>query len=111
MFGFVLIYWVGKYFYKLAEEYKENKWLYAILGIAIYFGSQLLTGVFLGLLDIMFGWNIDWEGNVAINLLGLPIGIGFSYLFYILLERKWKKDKIEVIESIDDIGNHNNVEL
>ena len=95
----------------LAEEYKENKWLYAILGIAVYFGSQLLTGVFLGLLDLVFGWNIDWEGNTAINLLGLPIGIGFSYLFYILLESKWKKDKIEVIESIDDIGNHNNVEL
>jgi len=102
MFGLILIYWVGKYFYQLAEKYNQNKWLYAILGIVIYFVSQLLTGLFLGILDMIFGWNINWD-NTAINLLGLPIGIGFSYLLYILLEKKWKKEEVK-IDSIQDIG-------
>ena len=102
MFGIILIYWVGKYFYQLAEKYNQNKW-FAILGVVVYFGSQLLTGVFLAILDFIFGWNVDWESNTAINLLGIPIGCGFSYLFYILLEKKWKKEEVK-IDSIQDIG-------
>jgi len=41
MFGIILIYWVGKYFYQLAIEFNKSKWGYAVLGLATYYGSQL----------------------------------------------------------------------
>ena len=51
MLGIVLIYWLGKYFYQLAEKYNQNKWLYAILGIVVYYVSQLFFGFVLGILS------------------------------------------------------------
>ena len=35
MLGLVLLYWIGKYFYKLAEEYDKSKWGFAILGLVL----------------------------------------------------------------------------
>ena len=44
MLGFILLYWIGKYFYKLAEKYQKSEWGYALLGIGSYYGGILLAG-------------------------------------------------------------------
>lgn len=103
LFGFILIYWIGKYFYQLAEKYNRSKWLFAILGIVVYYLSQFVIGLFIGILNGIFDFGIDFN-NVGVNLMGIPIGFLFVYLFYILLEKNWKKNKIEPIESINQIG-------
>jgi MFS family permease len=107
MLGIVLIYWLGKYFYQLAEKYNQNKWLYAILGIVVYYVSQLLFGFLLGILNELFSWGINFD-NFAINLLGIPVGLLASYLFYFLLEKVWERDVVIVKDSIYDIGKPEN---
>lgn len=102
--GLIFIYWIGKYFYQLAEEFNKNKWLFAILGVVVYYAAQLIVGVLIGVLAMFFNWNIDFESNIQMALIGIPAGAGITYLFYFLLERKWKSEKIEVKDSIQDIG-------
>jgi len=107
MLGILLIYWLGKYFYQLAEKYDQNKWLYTILGIVVYYVSQLIFGLILGIFNELFGWGINFD-NFAINLLGIPIGLLVSYLFYLLLEKVWKRDVFIIKDSIHDIGKPEN---
>lgn len=104
MLGLLLIFFIGKYFYKLAEEFNQNKWLYAILGIVMYYASGIVFGVLLGVLDLMFGWNLDYDNMFGINLLGIPIGIAACYGFYYLLQKKWKKSVLIITDEIKDIG-------
>lgn len=103
MLGLVLIYWIGKYFYVLAEKYNQNKWLYAILGVVIYYLGQIIFGVILAIFNEFLDLGIDFD-NVVINLLGIPIGGLACYGFYKILENNWKKIQLQPIENIDDIG-------
>lgn len=103
MLGLVLIYWIGKYFYVLAEKYNQNKWLYAILGIVIYYVGQIIFGVVLAIFNEFLDLGIDFD-DVVINLLGIPIGGLACYGFYKILENTWKKIQLQPIENIDDIG-------
>ncbi|WP_445455313.1 hypothetical protein [Flavobacterium sp. HNIBRBA15423] len=103
MLGLVLIYWIGKYFYVLAEKYNQNKWLYAILGVVIYYLGQIIFGVILAIFNEFLDLGIDFD-DVVINLLGIPIGGLACYGFYKILENNWKKIQLQPIENIDDIG-------
>lgn len=93
MLGLVLIYWIGKYFYQLAEKYHQNKWLFAILGVVVYYVSQIIVGIVMAILNELFALGIDFD-NFGVSLLGIPIGALFTYLFYIVLEKNWKKIKL-----------------
>ncbi|TYA92260.1 hypothetical protein [Seonamhaeicola marinus] len=106
MLGLILIYFIGKRFYDLADEHNENKWLYAILGVVIYYAAGFVVGILIGVLDLfVFYWGIDWDNTFKVNLLiGLPSGLISVYGFYILLEKKWKKKVMVNTAEIDDIG-------
>ena len=104
MLGLILIYFIGKKFYDLANQYQQNKWLYAILSIVVYYASGAVFGVILGVLDALLMWGIDWDNNFGINLLGIPIGLLAVYGFYLLLASKWRKIVKIVKSEIDDIG-------
>lgn len=104
MLGFIFIYWIGKYFYQLAETYKKNRWLFAILGVVVYYAGQAIIGVLLGLGVMFFGWDIDFDNTLQMAVIGIPSGALIAYLFYFLLEKNWKKNKVEVKDSINDIG-------
>ena len=39
MVGLILIYFTGKAFANLAEEYNKGKWLYGFLGVFSYYGG------------------------------------------------------------------------
>lgn len=106
MLGIVLLFFIGKYFYKLAEEFSQNKWLYAILGIvSYYFGAIVIGGVSIGLfIEFFTDEYIDNYSETTLGYMVLPFGIGFTYLFYYLLKRKWKKSLTLVKDEIQDIG-------
>lgn len=106
MLGILLIYFIGKRFYDLSVEYNQNKWLYAVLSIVIYYASGLIFGVVLALLDMFFEWGIEWEDNFGINLLGIPVGLLAVWGFYLILESKWKKPAVIVKDEISDIGKN-----
>lgn len=104
MLGIILIYFIGKHFYKMAETYNKNKWLFAILGVVIYYVGTFLGGVILAILDEVFALGINWESNLMLGILALPFGIALDYLFYVILEKKWKKEFIPIGNEIEEIG-------
>lgn len=105
MIGLLLIYFIGKRFYDLSVEYNQNKWLYAVLSIVIYYAAGFVLGIVVAVLDIyIFDWGIDWDNSLGVNLLGLPAGLLTIWGFYIFLENKWKKSVIVIKDEIDDIG-------
>ena len=95
MLGLLLLYWIGKYFYKLAEEYDKSKWGFAILGVAVYYAGILLasftTGIILG---IFYPESLENLNEMLLGLAMLPFGILSCYILYKILENVWKKAKL-----------------
>lgn len=104
MLGIVFLYFIGKYFYKLAEEFNKNKWLFAVLGIVVYYAGTMIGGVILAILDELVGIGFDWDNNLLLGLVALPFGIATAYLFYYLLKKQWEKTVVIVTDEIQDIG-------
>jgi len=105
MLGFVLLYWIGKYFYKLAEEYNKNQWGFAILGIVVYYSGVLLFGFIVGIIvEIISPGYVDSINDTLLGIIMLPFGILSCYLLYKYLEKTWKKNNINPNELINEIG-------
>ena len=104
MLGIFLIYWVGKKYYDLAEYHNRSPWGFAILAIAVYYGSQFIFGLFIALAFPEFFEKLDSGTEFMINLLGIGVGLGVWYLGLKYIERKWEVE-VEVVEDqIDTIG-------
>ncbi|MFD1163550.1 hypothetical protein [Hwangdonia seohaensis] len=106
MLGILLIYFIGKRFYDLSVDYQQNKWLYAILSVVVYYTGTFLAGLILGVLIALGIMDLDPENTFVISIITVPFGLGFVYLFYILLEKKWKKTVVVIKDEINDIGKH-----
>jgi len=107
--GLLLIYFIGKRFYDLSSEFNQSKWLFAILSIVVYYAAILIFGFALGLLILLFDWQINLENNFGISLLAIPIGLLADWAFYEFLKMKWKKKIVFVKDEIDDIGKKNDI--
>lgn len=103
MLGILFFYFVGKYFYKLADEFNKNKWLFAILGIVVYYVGTFIGGALLDIMDGLMDNGFDWDNNLAVGLIALPFGIAASYLFHFLLKKQWEKSFIVIEDEIQDI--------
>ncbi len=75
MIGLILLYFIGKRFYTLAETHQQNKWLFAVLGVVTYYVGTLVFGVILGVIDGILELGIDWDNNILMALVVLPIGL------------------------------------
>ena len=107
MFGILFIYFIGKYFYKLAEENQQNKWLFAILSIVIFYTGAFFGGIFLGIFFLMIDYDYDWNNDRTNSLIGLPFGFLADYLFYYILKKKWQVELKEE-DNIENIGKNIN---
>jgi glycopeptide antibiotics resistance protein len=103
MFGVLFLYFIGKYFFKLAEDNNQNKWLYAILSIVIFYVGSFFGGIVLGIIFLLFDFDYDWDNDKANSIIAIPFGFLADYLFYIILKKKWQS-KIEIQDEIQDIG-------
>ena len=105
MLGLVLLYWIGKYFYKLAEKYNKSEWGFAILGIVSYYGGIVLFSFIIGIVaEIVSPGYFENFNETVFSLLMLPLGILSCYLLYKYLEKTWEKNKPNLNELIDEIG-------
>lgn len=104
MLGLFFLYFIGKYFYKLAEEFNKNKWLFAILGIVIFYVGTFIGGILLGLLDLIFEIGFDYDNSTLLGFMALPFGIASTYLFYYLLKKQWSNSIVIIKDEIQDIG-------
>ena len=105
MLGLILIYWLGKYFYKLAEEYDKSKWGFAVLGVVSYylitFGFAITVVI---IAEIVSPGYIDTFSDRALDLISMPFGLLAIYLLYQYLLKTWKKEDVRNNNSIDEIG-------
>lgn len=76
MLGLLVIYFIGRYYFKLAEEYNRSKSGYAILGVISYYGGTFLFGAIAGVLGCFFDWLwIDTMDERLLGIIFLPFGI------------------------------------
>jgi MFS family permease len=94
MLGVILIYWVGKAFYDLADRYRKNKWAYAILGVVSYYGGIFSGGLIIGVIaEILSPGLIDESNERWFSFLAIPVGVLVCWGTYILLRNSWSKPK------------------
>jgi hypothetical protein len=103
MIGLLLIYFIGKYFYDLAGQYKKSKWGFAILGVISYYLGILIGGAVIGLL-FEFVLEIPVEGfsDIALGLMSIPMGILACWGFYKLLKSQWTKPSVSSSSDVLD---------
>lgn len=106
MIGLLLLYWIGKYFYKLAEEHNKSQWGFAILGVVAYYGGTIVFGVIAAVvMEIISPGFIDTFNETVFSLFMIPFGILCCYVLYKYLEKTWEKNK--PVNEINDIGKEN----
>lgn len=101
MLGLVLIYFIGRAFYQLAEAYGKHQWGHAILGVVSYYGGTIIAGIVMFVIyDLSSLGSIDEMNEMALNLMAVPFGLLACWGVYKLLERRWDR---AVANSNDDI--------
>lgn len=58
----------------------------------------------IGFADIMLDVGIDFENSGILLLIAIPFGLGASYIFYYILNRKWKNEIVIEKDEIQNIG-------
>jgi uncharacterized YccA/Bax inhibitor family protein len=101
MLGLVLLYWIGKYFYRLAEDYEKSKWGYAILGVVVYYLGTFIFAMLIAIFALDF---LNDESDLVISLISLPFGILSCYLLYKYFEKTWEANAPKNDNIIDQIG-------
>lgn len=95
----------GFLFYRIAEQYSKNKWLWALVGAGSYVAIQFLFGILFGIL-LEFGM-IDEPSGWIITLFLIAISGGATYFLYNYLKKKWEaEDNTFSRGSIDEIGQN-----
>jgi uncharacterized membrane protein HdeD (DUF308 family) len=103
MLGLILLYWVGKYFYQLAERNNRSKWGFAVLGILSYYAGIVLFGFLAGIiLEITYPGFVEEGNDFLIGIMIIPFGILTCYGTYKLLENRWEKNTDAVDQFLVD---------
>jgi len=98
MLGLFLLYFLGKYFYQLAEKFKKNKWVFAGVGIASYYVGSFIAGIIIVIImDLFTSYNVDEMDDLLLSVFALPFGLLSAWGLYALLEKNWKRKPIKLI--------------
>lgn len=104
MLGIIFIYFIGKFYYKLAEEYNRSKWGFTILGVVSYYVGSFTAGIIAGVLGAFLDWS--WMDTMDERILGLifvPFGIALTYILYQVLKKRWAKQGISEFAAEDTL--------
>ena len=105
MLGLLLLYWIGKYYYQLAQKFDKSKWGFAILGVATYYGVMISVMLIFLVICLLAGIEFDFEANETLmSLAAIPFGFEGVYFLYKFLEKKWTKEYVNPLAEIDAIG-------
>lgn len=106
MLHLALLYFIGKKFFELAEEYDKSKWGYAIAGVVSYYAGAFIFGAILGVIVVLLESDfLETTNDFVLGIIALPFGLLSCYLLYTFLEKKWKTEKPDQDTMIDQIGN------
>lgn len=91
MLGLLILYYIAKPFYKLAEEHSKNKWLFAISSIAIYYLGAFIGGIIIAIVsELVFKYPVDNIEDILLSIMAMPLGILSVWLVYKFLVKKWE---------------------
>lgn len=104
MLAIILILVIGNYFYQLANRFHQNKWLFAVVGIATYYVVGVIFVLIMVVIDEFVYLGIDWNRPFGLSLMSIPLGLLGVYGLYILLQKKWRANEVVLKDEIKDIG-------
>lgn len=104
MLGLIIVFFIARGFYRLAQKHERNQWLFGILGVVIFYISQIAAGFIIGFIAAATNNEQIFEGpNLVLGLIGLPIGFIATGVTYYLLKKAWEKNlKEENPNLLDD---------
>ncbi|AUC15630.1 hypothetical protein BTO06_10935 [Tenacibaculum sp. SZ-18] len=106
MIGIIILVIIGKKFYELAGEYEKSKWGITVLGIVSYYSGVFVFGIILAAILIAMESNwMETTDRLSLALIELPSGGLSSYLLFMFLQKKWEKEKPQLDNVINQIGN------
>lgn len=109
MLELVFVYFVGRGLYNLSEEFEKSKWLFAILGVVIYYiGIVVSVFIIAAALEFNNPGFITEDNNKWIGLFGVPFGLLAAWGFYAILKHRWRKEKSGTQPDTLDGGMINN---
>jgi hypothetical protein len=89
MLGFLLLYFIWKYYSELAVEYDKHKWGYVLLGIATYYIGTFVGGFVIGLILELMGSDVS---DLLLTFIALPFGLLSVWGLYKILQNRWSKE-------------------
>lgn len=93
MIGFLLLYFIWKYFSELAVEFDKNKWVYVLLGIGTYYLGTFIGGFIIGFIAVLMGSDItDSTSTILLSLIAVPFGLLSAWGLHRILKNKWSKN-------------------
>lgn len=103
MIGLILIYFIGRQFYFLAQDHRNNRWLFAILGIGSYYMGTMIFTFTIALLANYFEFFFDLMHKTQFvqGLMSMPMGLLCCWIFFHMLRSSWQKRKIGKLEILD----------
>jgi hypothetical protein len=99
--SYIFIFYIGFYFYRLAENHKRNKWLFAFVGIATYLTGLIIYPLSKRILYSEENHNFDL---IAVSSKSFLIGVLSVFFLFQLLSFIWSRKKVLEKEDIDKIG-------
>ena len=110
MLGLLVIYWIGKWYYKLAEKHEKTKWGFAILGPVIYYAGSVIGVVLIMLGFMVLGYEEEFYNinDRLLDFMGVPFGALACWGIYQLLKRRWEEkalipQKADVLDDLDQL--------
>ena len=104
MLELLIMGFVGKYYYELAQDHYKHRWGYAFLGVGLYYGSNVLYWILVPFIVVpLFGTGVI-TGSMAI-IVPILFSLLMCLLVYVQLGRVWRKKEEPFVDEIDEIGN------
>ena len=106
MLGILLLYFIGKYFYDLAQDHGKSKWLFAILGIITYYAGTFIAGLLIGVAIEFWGmYSLADMNDFVLGLMALPVGVLACIVLYQILKEVWRDERVKS-EVTDEMGDY-----
>lgn len=102
----IVLFVFGFMFYKLANQFDKNPWIWAIVGAGSYVAIQLIISVIYGML-IFLGYVELYEKNFIYTLITIGTSSGLVYWGYHTIKKKWEVEDTRFdINQINEIGEN-----
>lgn len=101
LIGYIILFYVGFYFFRLAENHNKNKWLFAFLGLVIFFFGYFVYALYYRFFVLE---ELDDFTYSEIGFKSFFVGLFFAILLFQILNQFWSSRKNKNKSEVDKIG-------